>query len=213
MIDVPPLRDRPEDIAPLVAAFIVEFNPKRGKGITGITPEALTRLEAAAWPGNIRQLKSTIQTAVALATTDKLEVKDFPYNFFTVPSFGKPASAFDIKADASTYPEFVQTLISIWKTLPREIQRTIRDELLTQLPEISRGLPVPNSVKTEETGELLNIKDMNQNQILRAVAQKRIEEYTSLGEAACSLGIDLRTLQKHAHWKTAADSESELDFF
>ena len=213
MLDVLPLRDRPEDIAPLAAAFIVEFTPKRGKGVTGITPEALAHLEQAAWPGNIRQLKSTIQTAVALATTDKLEVKDFPYNFCTVPGCGKPASAPNIKADASTSPEFVQTLISVWKTLPPKTQQTVRHELLTHLPEISRDLPVSNSAKTEETGELLNITDMNQHEILRTVAQRRIEEYVSLGEAADSLGIDIRTLQKHAHWKAAADSESELDFF
>ena len=213
MLDVPPLRARPEDIAPLAAAFIVEFNPKRGKGVTGITPEALAHLEQAAWPGNIRQLKSTIRTAIALATTDKLEVKDFPYNFFTLSGLEKPAVAPDIKDNTSTYPEFVQTLISIWKTLPAETQQTIRHELLTHLPEISPGLPVPNSAKTEKTGELLNIKDMNQHEILRTVAQKRIEEYTSLGEAAYSLGIDIRTLQKHAHWKAAAGSESELDFF
>ena len=213
MLDVPPLRDRPEDIAPLVAAFIFEFNPKRGKDVTGITPEALTRLEAAAWPGNIRQLRNTIQTAVALATTDKLEVKDFPYNFFTISGLEKPASAPDIKDDASTYPEFAQTLISIWKTLPAETQQTVRHELLTHLPETSRDLPVPNSAKTEETGELLNITGMNQDQILHAVAQRRIAAYASLGKAAQSLSIDVRTLQKHAHWKAAADSESELDFF
>lgn len=44
MFDVPPLRDRSEDIVPLVDAFILEFNPKRGEGVTGITPAAFTRL-------------------------------------------------------------------------------------------------------------------------------------------------------------------------
>ena len=107
MFHLLPLRERPEDIAPLVAAFIKEFSAEYGKNITGITPEALTRLERAAWPGNIRQLRSTIQAAVALATTDRLESKDFP----------------DI------YPEFIKTLISIWQTLPPETQNAIWETL------------------------------------------------------------------------------------
>ena len=107
MFHLPPLRERPEDIAPLVTTFINEFSAEYGKSITGITPEALTRLEQAAWPGNIRQLRSTIQAAVALATTDRLEPKDFP----------------DI------YPEFIKTLISIWQTLPPETQNAIWETL------------------------------------------------------------------------------------
>ena len=42
---------------------------------------------------------------------------------------------------------------------------------------------------------------MNQNQILRAVARRRVGQYTSLREAAESLGIDIRTLQKYAQWE------------
>ena len=84
MLDIPALWERPEDIAPLVEAFIGEFGPEYGKDVKGITPAALNRLEQAAWPGNIRQLKVAVQTAVALATTNTLEVKDFPYNFFTL---------------------------------------------------------------------------------------------------------------------------------
>ena len=90
-----------------MAVFIHEFSAVYRKGITGITAEALKRLEQAAWPGNIRQLRSTIQTAIALATTDKLELKDFP----------------DI------YPDFVQTLTSIWRTLPPETQHAIWETL------------------------------------------------------------------------------------
>ena len=54
-------------------------------------------------------------------------------------------------------------------------------------------------------GNLLNIRDMNQNQILRAVAQRRIKEYSSVREAAKSLDIDIRTLQRYAQWKESDD--------
>ena len=195
MLHLPPLRERPEDIAPLVEAFISEFSAEYGKSVTGITPEALTRLEQAAWPGNIRQLRSTIQTAVALATTARLEPKDFP----------------------GIYPELAQALTSIWqalpsetqeaiwKTLPLETQHTIMHELSKETVVPWRNLRASNIPKTIEEGESLNIENMNQNQILRAVAQKRIEQYSSLREAAASLNIDIRTLQKHAQWKESGD--------
>ena len=186
-----PLRERPEDIAPLVDAFINEFSAEYGKSVKGVTPKALALLEQAAWPGNIRQLRSTVQTAVALATTNKLEPKDFP----------------------EIYPEFVQTLISIWHTLPWEIQNAIWETLLPEtqytirhkLPKQTAGfwgnLSVSKMEKNIENGKFLNIENMNQNQILRAVAQKRIQQYASLREAAESLGIDTRTLRRHAQWK------------
>ncbi len=191
MLHLPPLRERTEDIAPLVEAFINEFSAEYGKSVTGITAEALKRLEQAAWPGNIRQLRSTIQTAVALATTNKLELKDFP----------------DI------YPEFIQTLISIWQTLPSETQHAIWETLplemqhaimhkvSTRAPEPWRTLPTSHTSKTSTRDDLLDIKNMNQNEILRAVAQNRIEQHASLREAAESLDIDIRTLQKYAQWK------------
>ena len=191
MFHIPPLRERPEDIAPLVSTFIHEFSAEYRKNITGITPEALTRLEQAAWPGNIRQLRSTIQTAVALATTDRLEPKDF----------------LDI------YPEFIETLISIWQTLPvetqnaiwetlhPETQHTMRHELSMQSSASWSGLHASNIPKVSEKGEFLNITDMNQHQILSAVARKRVEQYASLREAAESLDIDIRTLQRYAQWE------------
>ena len=195
MLHLPPLRERPEDVAPLVEAFIRDSSTEYGKSVRGITSEALTRLERAAWPGNIRQLRSTIQTAVALATTNKLEPKDFP----------------------GIYPELAQALISIWQTLPSdtqdaiwetlslETQHTIMHELSKQTAGFWRNLPVSNIPKTIEEGASLNIENMNQNQILRAVAQKRIRQYTSLREAAESLDIDIRTLQRYAQWKESGD--------
>ena len=191
MLHLPPLRERTDDISPLVTAFISEFSTEYRKNVTGITSEALKHLEQAAWPGNIRQLRSTIQTAVALATTDELELRDFP----------------DI------YPEFIQTLISIWQTLPSDTQQAIWETLPLEMrhaithevsmwaPEPWRNLHVAYIPKTSEEGEPLNIENMNLNQILRAVSQRRIEQHTSLREAAESLDIDLRTLQKYAQLK------------
>ena len=77
-IQIPPLRDRREDIPLFVDAFISELNTKHNKDVTGITSEALDHLENADWPGNIRQLKNAVETAIIVSTSEKLELKDFP---------------------------------------------------------------------------------------------------------------------------------------
>ena len=191
MFHLPPLRERTEDIAPLVTTFIDEFKVEYGKCVKGIASEALKRLEQAAWPGNIRQLRSAVQTAVALTTTDKLELADFP----------------DI------HPEFIQTLVSIWHTFPPETQHAIWDtlhsetrhiimrELSIRLPEPWQRMPASHIPGIGRKMDPVNIGNLNQNQILRAVARKRIEQYISLREAAESLDIDIRTLQRYAHWE------------
>ena len=77
-IHIPPLRDRREDIPRFVDAFIAELSATHGKTITGITPEAAYYLQNADWHGNVRQLKNAIESAIIVATTDALQLKDFP---------------------------------------------------------------------------------------------------------------------------------------
>ena len=77
-IQMPPLRDRREDIPLFVSAFISELSDTHNKPITGITPDALNYLQNADWRGNVRELRNAIETAIILATTEELQLKDFP---------------------------------------------------------------------------------------------------------------------------------------
>ena len=77
-IHIPPLRDRREDIPLFVDAFISELSEAHGKATTGITPEALSYLQNAEWHGNVRQLRNAVESAIIVATTDDLQLKDFP---------------------------------------------------------------------------------------------------------------------------------------
>ena len=77
-IQIPPLRDRREDVPLFVSAFISELSTEHGKPITGITSEALNYLQNADWHGNVRELKNAIETAIISATTEELQLKDFP---------------------------------------------------------------------------------------------------------------------------------------
>lgn len=77
-IHIPPLRERREDIPLFVDAFLSEFSAEHGKPVTGITPEALASLEQADWPGNVRQLRNAIESAVIVATSAELALTDLP---------------------------------------------------------------------------------------------------------------------------------------
>lgn len=77
-IHLPPLRDRVEDIAPLARGMVTRFNTKFGKELINISSEALTALEAYAWPGNIRELENVLQKAVLLSDGSVLHVCDLP---------------------------------------------------------------------------------------------------------------------------------------
>ena len=77
-IQIPPLRDRREDIPLFVDAFISELSKKHNKAVTGIKPDALNLLENADWHGNVRQLRNAVESAIIIATSEELELKDFP---------------------------------------------------------------------------------------------------------------------------------------
>ena len=72
VVRVPPLRARPSDVEPLVRHYIGLFNGELGKRIERVTPEALEALQAYAWPGNIRELRTVIERAMLVADGDLL---------------------------------------------------------------------------------------------------------------------------------------------
>ncbi len=76
-IQLPPLRDRQEDIPLLVEHFLGIFSKKYQKGIKGVNAAALKKLERYHWPGNIRELIHTLERAVILAETHMLQSGDF----------------------------------------------------------------------------------------------------------------------------------------
>jgi DNA-binding NtrC family response regulator len=77
-IVVPPLRVRPEDIAPLTERFIEHFVREFRTPLRGTTPAARERLAGYAWPGNVRELRNAIERAVLLGEHEFLDVDDLP---------------------------------------------------------------------------------------------------------------------------------------
>jgi two-component system response regulator PilR (NtrC family) len=77
-IRLPALRDRVEDIPFLAEHFVVRFAGQMGKGITGISGDAMTCLKAYPWPGNIRELENAVERAVALERTPAILIDSLP---------------------------------------------------------------------------------------------------------------------------------------
>ena len=77
-IYMPPLRERREDLANLIAHFIARFAAEAGKRVLGISPAAMDLLAAYDWPGNVRQLENTVYRAIVLTDGAFLETQDFP---------------------------------------------------------------------------------------------------------------------------------------
>ena len=73
-IVIPPLRERPEDIAGLAWEFATEFSCSLGKPIASISQESMRELQEYGWPGNVRELRNVILRAVILATGPELTV-------------------------------------------------------------------------------------------------------------------------------------------
>ena len=69
---LPPLRERKEDIPPLVEHFLKKFGPQMKKEINGLSPQAMQRLMLYDWPGNVRELENVIEYAVAMTHQDLL---------------------------------------------------------------------------------------------------------------------------------------------
>jgi two-component system response regulator HydG len=77
---LPPLRDRREDIVPLVDHFRKLFSKKHGKSIKGIAGDVRKKLFDLEWPGNVRQLGNAVESMVAVDTDGMLEMDDFPFD-------------------------------------------------------------------------------------------------------------------------------------
>jgi DNA-binding NtrC family response regulator len=77
-IEVPPLRERKQDIPPLIALFLRQFAQQLGKPEPDIAPDAFQKLLDYGWPGNVRELQNAIEYAVVLARKGFIGVKELP---------------------------------------------------------------------------------------------------------------------------------------
>ncbi|HZY30607.1 MAG TPA: sigma 54-interacting transcriptional regulator, partial [Candidatus Methylomirabilis sp.] len=82
-VPLPPLRDRPDDIVPLVNHFLARFCGELGKRIKEITPEGWELLKRYRWPGNVRELANIVERAVVLSASERITSEDLPLGAIT----------------------------------------------------------------------------------------------------------------------------------
>ncbi len=143
-IDMPPLRQRKEDIRLLVSHFIKKYAPQRRNAapIVGVAPEVGRLLDAYHWPGNIRELENLIERASILCAGDTVGVDDLPVDFRE--NFAAARRMDGIPVDAGLY----ETLANVEREM------------------IVRALRMANGVQTR-AAEILGIGKSGLNQKLK----------------------------------------------
>lgn len=77
-VNVPPLRERREDIPQLVANFVERYNDRLGKSVAGCSSEAMALMFGYHWPGNVRQLENAVERSMVMVKGDVIEADDLP---------------------------------------------------------------------------------------------------------------------------------------
>jgi len=110
-IDVPPLRERREDIPVLIDYFLRKHTNNSSRPVSGLTPETKKLMNEYGWPGNVRQLESAIERAILLSEGDLITVEDLPTE---VRQDVGPASegAFKLPAEGINFEDVERNLIT-----------------------------------------------------------------------------------------------------
>lgn len=173
-IYVPPLRERKEDLADLIAHFIARFSAEAGKRVLGIAPPALDLLAAYDWPGNVRQLENTVYRAIVLTDGAFLETQDFP----------------QIVAQAAGR----ENALRIVEQVPTP-EAPVHIDMAVARARIEPQDPRPNDRFLDSTGDLQPLADIE-----RAAIEFAIRHHDGrMSRVARALGIGRSTLYRKLH--------------
>src|ERR687884_639322 len=110
-IDVPPLRERREDIPVLMDFFLKKHTRNTSRLIRGLTPDARKVMLDYAWPGNVRQLESAIERAILLAESDYITVEDLPLEVRQESRPAAEGAGFKLPAEGVNFEDVERNLI------------------------------------------------------------------------------------------------------
>ncbi len=112
LIQLPPLRDRKDDVPLLAQAFIREFDERHDRKVAGVSEDAMSVLEQHQWPGNVRELRNVIERATIVAKGPFIERGDLP-PFSAVSSLSPAAGGEGALAPGTTVDQAERRLIEI----------------------------------------------------------------------------------------------------
>jgi len=131
-LEVPPLRERREDIEPLAAHFLRVAANHFGREVIGFTPEAMRAMHEYHWPGNVRELMSAVRRAVVIGATTRVELRDLTGLDRHLPEQIAPATAMPIATrpvvrPSPGTPEERATLLNVLASTGENVALTARE--------------------------------------------------------------------------------------
>jgi len=140
-IRVPPLRERPEDLAELAQTFVKAYGAKHGREVNAVSPEALSLLSEYEFPGNVRELANTIERAVIVSTGKRIDAGDLPESMRAAVSVQrrreKPQSLAEVEA------EYVDKILALTRGNKTEAARILgisRKNIYEKLARQKKGM-------------------------------------------------------------------------
>ena len=114
-IELPPLRERPDDIPPLTEHFITKYNERLQKQVAGFTDDALQAMVRYPWPGNIRELENVIERTILFCDGDEIDVEDLPPEVCSSPGAppALPIPALHLPPPSSGLKDLVRETTSV----------------------------------------------------------------------------------------------------
>ncbi|RKZ30392.1 sigma-54-dependent Fis family transcriptional regulator [bacterium] len=172
-INIPPLRERPQDIPVLVYKFILDLEKKTKAGFGGISERAILRMMDYHWPGNVRELRNLVENAVLLAGEKQVTPADLEDYFAEHAQLGRKLPV-PTEWKSTTDDRTTAALMLIFSEL-----KSIKDSI-ENLTEKLQSFEIDNPQEAEKTLIIKALRDNDYNK----------------SEAAKDLGISLRTLYR-----------------
>ncbi len=121
-LEIPPLRERVEEIPDLISHFIKKYSSELKKNISHISPGVLKRLQQHHWPGNVRELENMIERAIVFATGTVLDSVHFPADIMQTPRAGVAISGVKYKDAVAQFKR--NFLVETLKQFNGDVTRT-----------------------------------------------------------------------------------------
>lgn len=176
-IELPPLRERREDIPQLIEQFIREFSAQHDRSFRGIEPEAVEILANYSWPGNVRELRNLIESMVVLAPGRTIRAEDIPAEVrggrgTLLPVPIRPANRSDDKAPAEL--EFILRTLFDLKMDVDDLRREF--DAYRQRRQHHTEISGPAIYPPLPSGAILGVRDLDEEVAHDEPAEEVVEE-------------------------------------
>ena len=175
-IDVPPLRERLDDVPLLAEHFLARFRHQAARRITGFSADAMAAMTRYSWPGNVRELRNAVERAIVLGDREQILPQDLPPQVLSLAASAKP------RTSSPTPPLGSQAISALSPGLPPAPMRAATIEPTPPLPPPIARPPAPAK----------SLRELEKEGILAALAATNGNK----AQAAAILEIDRSTLYK-----------------